>query len=238
MSCAEPPKVSHPSSTLVSLSPPFSDSVPITLVFQLLRHIHLIPSFRSLNLLSLCSTKNTIPIDLCTACSLFLMGHPLDCHQSRKVSVHPPPPTSHTHTLYSFSAGQSLSCVWLFVTPWTAAHQASPSITNSRSLLRLMSTESVMPSNHLIPCHPLLFLPSIFPSIRVFSSESVLRIRWPKYWSFSFSFSPSNEYSGLISFRMDWFDPLAVQRTLKSLFQHHSSKASILQRSAFFIVQL
>ena len=131
---------------------------------------------------------------------------------------------------------QSLSRVWLFATPWTAAHQASLSITNSQSLLKLMSIESVMPSNHL--CRPLLLLPSIFPSIRVFSNESVLCIRWPKYWSFSFSISHSNEYSGLISFRMVWLDLLAVQGTLKSLLQHHSSKASILRCSAFFIVQL
>ena len=124
------------------------------------------------------------------------------------------------------------------MTPWTAARQASLSITNSQSLLRLMSIELVMPSNHLILCHPLLFPPSIFPSIRVFSNESVLHIRCPKYWSFSFSISPSNEYSGLISFRMDWLDLLAGQGTLKSLLQHHSSKASILQHSAFFIVQL
>ena len=124
------------------------------------------------------------------------------------------------------------------MTPWTAARQASLSITNSQSLLKLMSIESVMPSNHLILCYPLLLPPSIFPSIRVFSNESVLHIRWQNYWSFSFSISPSNEYSGLISFRMDWFDLLAVQGTLKSLFQHHSSKASILQLSAFFIVQL
>ena len=124
------------------------------------------------------------------------------------------------------------------MTPWTAAHQASLSITNSQSLLKLMSIESVMLSNHLILYCPLLFLPSIFPSIRVFSSESTLRMRWPKYWSFSFGISPSNEYSGLISFKMDWLDLLAVQGTLKSLLQHHSSKASILQRSAFFIVQL
>ena len=116
--------------------------------------------------------------------------------------------------------------------------QASLSITNSQSLLKLVSIESVIPSNHLILCHPLLLLPSIFPSIRVFSSESVLRIRWPKYWSFSFSINPSNEYSGLISFRIDWFDLLAVQGTLKSLLQRHSSKASILQCSAFFVVQL
>ena len=121
-------------------------------------------------------------------------------------------------------------------TPWTAARQASLSITNSQSLLKLMSIESVMPSNHLILC-PLLFLPSIFPSIRVFSNESVLCIRWPKYWSFSFNISPSNEYSGLISFRIDWFDLLAAQGTLKILLQHHSSKASILQRSALFMVQ-
>ena len=122
--------------------------------------------------------------------------------------------------------------------PWTAARQASLSITNSWSLLKLMSIESGMPSNHLIFCCPLLLLPSIFPSIRVFSNESVLHIRWPKYWSSSFSISPSNEYSGLISFRMDWLDLLAVQGTLRSLLQHHSSKASILQCSAFFIVQL
>ena len=123
------------------------------------------------------------------------------------------------------------------MTSWTAARQASLSIASSQSLLKLMSIESVMPSNNLILCHPLL-LPSIFPSIRVFSNESVLRIRWPKYWSFSLNISPSSEYSGLISFRMDWLDPLAVQGTLRSLLQHYSSKASVLQRSAFFIVQL
>ena len=137
-----------------------------------------------------------------------------------------------------FSSVQSLSLVRLFAAPWTAAFQASLSITNSRSLFKLMSIESVMPSNHLILCHPLLLPPSIFPNIRVFSSESVLRIMWPKYWSFSFSVSPSNEYSGLISFRMDWLDLLAIQRTLKSLLQHHSSKASILWCSAFYTVQL
>ena len=137
----------------------------------------------------------------------------------------------------SFSV-QSLNRVQLFVTPRTAAGQASLSITNSWTSPKLMSIESVMPSNHLILCCPLLFLPSIFPSIRVFSSESALCIRWPKYWSFSFNISPSNEYSGPISFRMDWLDLLAVQGTLKSLLQHHSSKASILQHSAFFIVQL
>ena len=124
------------------------------------------------------------------------------------------------------------------VTPWTASHQASLSIINSQNLLKLMSIELVMPSNHLILCCPLLLLPSIFPSIRVFSSESVLRIKWPKYRSFSFSISPSNEYSGLISFRMDWLDFLAVQGTLKSLLQHHSSKASILRHSDFFMIQL
>ena len=131
-----------------------------------------------------------------------------------------------------------LSRVRLFATPWTAASQASLSITNSWSLLKLISIESVMPSNHLILYCPLLLLPSIFPSIRVFSNESVLHIRWPKYWSFSFSISPCNEYSGLISFRMDWLDLLAVQGTLKSLLQHHSSKASIFQHSAFFMVEL
>ena len=124
------------------------------------------------------------------------------------------------------------------MTQWTAAHQASLSITNSQSLLKLMSIELVMPSNHLTLCHPLLLLPSIFPSIRVLSNKSALHIRWPNYWSFSFSISPSHEHSGLISFRMDWLDRLAVQGTLKSLLQHHSSKASILWHSAFFIVQL
>ena len=124
------------------------------------------------------------------------------------------------------------------MTPWTAAHQACLSITNSWSLLKFMSIESVMPSNHLIPCRPFLLLPSVFPSITVFSNESVLRIRWPKYWSFSFSISSSNEYSGPISFRIDWLYLLAVQGTLKSLPQHHNLKASILQHSTFFIVQL
>ena len=140
--------------------------------------------------------------------------------------------------MLQFSSVQLLSHVRLFVTPWTAARQASLSITNSQSLLKLMSIESVMPSNHLILCHLLLLPPSIFPSIRIFSNESALRIRWPKYWSFSFNISPSNEYSGLISFSMDWLDFLAVQGTLKSLLQHHSSKASIFQCSAFFTVQL
>ena len=129
-----------------------------------------------------------------------------------------------------------LSLVRLFMTPWTAAHQASLSFTLYLNLLKLMSIESMMPSNHLILCHPFLFLLSVFPSIRVFSSESVLHIRWPKYWSFSFNISPSNEHPGLISFRMDWLDLLVVQGTLKNLLQHQSSKASILRRSAFFIV--
>ena len=135
-----------------------------------------------------------------------------------------------------FSSVQSLSRVQLFATPWTTSHQASLFITNSRSLPKLMSIDLVMSSNHLILCRPLLLLPSFFPSIRVFTNESALRIRWPKYWSFSFSISPSNEYPGLISFRMDWLDLLAVQGTLKSLLQHHSSKASVLRCSAFFIV--
>ena len=137
-----------------------------------------------------------------------------------------------------FSSVQPLSHVQLFVTPWTAALQSSLSITNSWSLLKLRYIESVMPSNHLVLCHPLLLLPSIFASIRIFSNESVLHIRWPKNWHFSYSINPSKEYSGLISLRMDWFDPFTVQGTLKSLLQHHSSKASILQHSAFFIVQL
>ena len=139
--------------------------------------------------------------------------------------------------MLQFSSVQLLRHVQLFVTPWTAARQASPSITNCCSSLRLTCIESAMPSNRLILCHHLL-PPSIFPSIGVFSNESVLHIRWPKYWSFSFNISPSNEYSGLISFRMDWLDLLAVQGTLKSLLQHHSSKASILWHSAFFTDQL
>ena len=140
------------------------------------------------------------------------------------------------YNTHQFSSVQSLSHVQLFVTPWTAARQAYLSITNSQSMFRLMSIGLVMPSNHLILCCPLLLLPSILPSIRVFSNEPVLCIRWPKYWSFSFSISPSNEYSELISFTIDWFYLLAVQGTRKSLLQRRSSKASILQRSAFFIV--
>ena len=140
--------------------------------------------------------------------------------------------------LQDYQLVQSLAHIWLFVTPWTTACQASLSITNSWRLHKLMSIASVMPSNCLILCRPLLFMPSIFPSIRVFSSELVFPIRWPKYWSFSFSISPLNEYSGLISFRMNWLDLLAVQGTFRSLLQHHSSKASILWCSAFFKVQL
>ena len=145
-----------------------------------------------------------------------------------------------THYSVQFSSIQWLSHVWPYATTWTATRQASPSITNSRNTPKPMSIEWVMPSNHLILCRPLFLLPSIFPSIRVFSIKSALRIRWPKYWSFGFSFSisPSNEHPGLISFRIDWLDLLAVQETLKSLLQHHSSKASILQCSAFSIVQL
>ena len=139
---------------------------------------------------------------------------------------------------WRFSLVQSLSRVWLFATPWIAARQAFLSITNSQSLFKLMFIELTMPSSHLIICHSLLLLPSILPSIRVFSNESTLRMRWPNYWSFSLSFSPSNEHPGLVSFRMDWLDLLAVQGTLKSLLQHHSSKASILQCSAFFAIQL
>ena len=139
--------------------------------------------------------------------------------------------------LQSISSVQSLSRVRFFATPWTAAHQASLSTTNSQSLLKFISIEAMMPSNHLVLCRPLFLLPSIFPSIRVFSNESVPHIRWPKYWSFSFSISPSNEYSGLISFRKNWFDLLAVQGTPKSLLQHHSSKASILWRSVHSVAQ-
>ena len=152
-------------------------------------------------------------------------------------------PNDHYSKLYShpspqFSSVQSLSRVRLFATPWIAACQASLSITNSRSSLKLMSIEAVMPSSHLILCRPLLLLPQIPPSIRIFSNESTLCMRWPKYWSFSFSISPSSEYLGLISFRIDWLDLLAIQGTFKRLLQHHNSKASIVQHSAFFTVQL
>ena len=143
-----------------------------------------------------------------------------------------------SNNILQFSSVQALSRVWLFVTPWIAARQASLSITNSWSLLKLMPIESMMPSSHLIPCRPLLLLPPIPPSIRVFSNESTLHIRWPKYWNFSFSISPSSEHPGLNSLRMNWLDLPAVQGTLKSLLQHHSSKASILHRSAFLTVHL
>ena len=139
---------------------------------------------------------------------------------------------------HQFSSVQSLSRMQLFASPWTAAHQVSLSFTISRSLLKLMSTELVMPYNYLILCRPLLLQPSVFPNIRVFSSELALHIRWPKYWSFSFTISPSNEYSGLISFSIDWFDLLAVQEILKSLLQHHNSKTLILPCSAYFMVRL
>ena len=163
-------------------------------------------------------------------------SHPRDWTQVSCIPGDSSPSEPPGKPLLSLSSIQSLSHVRLFATPWTIAHQASLSITNSRSLPKPMSIESVMPSNHLILCHPLLLLPSVIPSIRIFSNESVLYIQWTKYWSFSFR--PSNEHPGLISFRMDWLDLLAVQGTLKSLLQHHSSKASILLRSAFFIVQL
>ena len=179
--------------------------------------------------------------------SLFLSFSPLSTPSSSPhphaqhhltLMFSPSPPSYHddltlttTITTISSVSVQSLSHVRLFVTPGTAACQASLSITNSWSLLKLMSIESEMPSNHLIFCHPLLLLPSIFPSIRVFSNKSVLHIRWPKYWSFSFNISPSNDYSGLISFRLDWLDLLAVQGALESLLQHHSSEASVLRRS-------
>ena len=143
-----------------------------------------------------------------------------------------------TAQIWSCCSSDNSVCVQFFATPWTAAHQASLSLTISWRLLKLMSIESVIPSNHLVLCCPLLFLPSIFPSIRIFSYESALHIRWPKYWSFNFSVSPSSAYSGLTSLKIDWFDLLAVQGTLKSLLQHHSSKASILWHSAFFMAQL
>ena len=160
------------------------------------------------------------------------------CLHSLFLKIRFPEKTVSTHTPSQFSSVQSLSHVRIFATSWIAARQASLSITNSRSSLKLMSTELVIPSNHLILCHPRLLSNSILPSIRVFSNESALCIRWPKYWSFSFNTSLSNEHPGLISFRMDWLDLLAVQGTLKSLLQHHSSKVSIVWHSAFFMVQL
>ena len=165
------------------------------------------------------------------------------CFESLKTDVKPFVNCTTAHKCeqlfshFQFSSVQSLSRVWFFATPWTAARQAYLSITNSQSPPKPMSIKLMMPSNHLILCHPLLLLPSVFPSIRVFSSESALRIRWPKYWSFSFSISPSNEHPGLISFRIDWLDLLTVQGTLKSLLQHHSSKASILRHSHFTVIK-
>ena len=159
--------------------------------------------------------------------------HRFSCFEARGIFLDQRSNLCLLHLFSSVSSVQLLSCVRLFGTPWTAARQASLSITSSRSLLKLMSIELVMPSNCLILCRPLLLLPSVFPSIRVFSNESVLCIRWPKYWSFSISISPSNEYSGLISFRMDWLALLAVQGSLRSLRKHHRSKASVLWCSAF-----
>ena len=175
---------------------------------------------------------------------LFCLIQKCSYQKWNKTSFIPLSPAVYSVCLYcvqnssQLSSVQSLSCVRLFATPWIAARQASLSITNSRSLLKLMPIESVMPSSHLILCCPLLLLPPIPPSIKVFSNKSALRMRWSKYWSFSFSISPSNEHPGLISFRMDWLDLLAVQGTLKSLLQHLSSKASIFRHSAFFTVQL
>ena len=180
-----------------------------------------------------CPTLLIYPAD---AVSVIFMKHSSDHILSFIPEPSVAPSCLQDKLLISCYVVQWLSCVQLFATPWTAARQAFLSFTIFWSLLKLMSTESVMPSNYLILCHPLLLLPSIFPSVRVFSSESALHIRWPKYWSLSIS--PSNEYSGLISFRIDWFDVLAVHGTLKSLLQHHNSKASILQHSAFFTVQL
>ena len=183
------------------------------------------------------------PQNIISAPTVFICSRTLmEVWKVRKLYLTPQSPSGGYNcsrtTSVQFSSVQSLSRGQLFEIPWTAACQASLSITNSRSLLKLMSIELVMPSNHLILCHPLLLLPSIFPSIRVFSNESVLPIRWPKYWSFSFNINPSNEPSELISFMMHWLDLLAVQGTLKSILQHHSSKASILWCSAFFKVQL
>ena len=175
---------------------------------------------------------HNIPDSLLNIKILIHRGHPQSSSMS---NINP---LSYFYTSVQFSSVQSLSRVRLFATPWIAARQASLSITNSQSLTKLMSIELVMPSSHLILCRPLLLLPPIPPSIRVFSNESTLRMGWPKYWSFSFNISPSNEHPGLISFRMDWLDLLAVQGTLKGLLQHHSSKASILRCSAFFTVQL
>ena len=206
-----------------SAGPPRGASSSILSVLWILKHIPLLDSGRC----SVCSLPYFHPTSL-------LMRFSLLSPTVKEGKYH----SGEILNYLQFSSVQSLSHVWLFATLWTAARQASLFITNSRSLPKLTSIEAAMPSNHLILCRPLLLLPSIFPSIRVFSNESVFHIRWSKYWSFSFSISLSNEYSGLISFRMDWLDLLAVQGTLKSLLQHHSSKASILQCSAFFIIQL
>ena len=169
------------------------------------------------------------------------MSDSLRPHESQHARPPCPSPTPGVHSesySFTFAVVQSLNCDWLFATPWTVARQSSLSFAVFWSLLKLMSIKLVMPSNHLILCCPLLLLPSIFPSIKVFSSELALPIRWPKYWSFNFSIPPSNEYSGLISFKIDWFDLLVVCGTLKSLLQHHNLKASVLQCSAVFMVQL
>ena len=194
-------------------------------------------------MLPLCRTERSLKTFAITLYSKFVFHAYIQSQQSFHLgsgflNLIRPTLTALLFFLSQFSSVQSLSHVRLFATPWIAACQASLSITNSRSLLKLMSIELVMPSSHLILCRPLLLLPPIPPSIRVFPNESTLLIRWPKYWSFSFSISPSNEHPGLISFRMDWLNFLAVQGTLKSLLQHHSSKASIFRCSAFFTVQL
>ena len=201
-----------------------------------------ISSVQSLNLVRLCDPMDcsmpSLPVH--HQLSEFTQTHAHwvsdAIHPSHPLSFPSPPAFNLSH--HQFSSVQSLSRVWVFETPWIAAHQASLSITNSRSSLRLTSIVLVMPSKHLILCRPLLLLPSITPSIRVFSNEATVLMRWPKYWSLSFSISPSKEHRGPIFFRMDWLDLLAVQGTLKSLLQHHSSKASILWLSAFFTVQL
>ena len=191
-------------------------------------HLHL-PAFSTISALLSQRARTTISYP-------FSRHNPWNLHTITWNNHRPPDLFDVQWLIYQLGSVQSLSRIRLFATPWTAACQASLSITNSQSVLKLMSIESVMPSSHLNLCHPFLLLPPIPPSIRVFSNESTLRIRWPKYQSFSFSICPSNEHPGLISFRMDWLDLLAIQGTLKSLLQHHSSKASILLRSAFFTV--
>ena len=214
------------------------------MAFTILRWFASLPSL--LSVFFIINKCQILPNDFCiywdnhaifNFCSVNMMCH-IDWFHMLHHSLIPGINSTWSWCRILFSSVRLLSFVLLFVTPWTIARQASLSITNSQSLLKLMSIESVMPSNHLILCHPLLLSPSIFCSIRVFSNESALHIRWSKYWSFSFNITPSNEHSGLISIRMDWVDLLAVQETLKSLLQHHRSKASILRHSAFFIVQL